>query len=367
MSQQHHKYSPSKFPAWMECACFDGEVIDADDDSHAANQGTAQHDAHAKRIIGDQSWDVGLSAAQRSNVEYVSDRVIEIAAMNGYGPNEIKLENRVTLVDDDFNVRYFGTDDFEIGPIMGDAKYGLERDYFAQFCGYALAKMQQIAVNRIRFFVVYGMLRRVKWYVIDKETAQRVVDAVFVRILDPHKKPTPCQYCSMCADKLNCRAYGAKVDAIVPAGAESFDMGALAALPEAVRIGAQRYILKTYVEPWAKAVEASSVEPIGFKKSKRDGKLFIKDTTQAIEALRKAGVPLKFLQESLTTTTSKLIAAFRQHYSTATEEQAEKEVMRLLQEANCLGRGESFTVTTKQKDCEAIIRNEIAKVKGLNT
>lgn len=362
---EHHKYSPSKFPAWMECACFTGETIDEDDDSHAANKGTLQHEAHAKRIIGDHQWDVGLDAAQRRNVEYVSDRVLEIAMMNGYGPNEIRLENRVTLVDDDFNVRYFGTDDFEIGPIMGDAKYGLERDYFAQLCGYALAKMKKTGTSKVRYFVVYGMLRRVKWYVIDQETAQRVVDAVFVRILDPNKKPTPCQYCSMCNNKLNCRAYNSKVEALLPVGSAKLDLGDLAALPEAVRIGAQRYILKTYIEPWAEAVEASDVEPVGFKRSKKEGRVIVKDIAQAIDALAKAGVPIKFLQEALTTSTSKLIAAFRQHYQSASYEDAEKEVMDLLSKANCLVRGESYTVTTKQKDCEAIIRNEIAKVKGL--
>ena len=342
--------------------------MDADDAEHNANIGTLQHEAHVKRIQGDHSWESGLTAAQRDNVVWVSDRILEVATMNGYGPNEITMENRVTCLNEDFSVRYFGTDDVEIGPIiMGDAKYGLERDYFAQFCGYALPKMQSNGATKIRFFVVYGMLRRVKWYVIDIETAKRVVDAVFVRVLDPNKKPTPCQYCSMCAEKLTCKAYNGEVCAIVPSASSELDIGNLAALPENVRLGVQRYILKTFIEPWTEAVKASKVVPIGFKQRTQQGRVYVKDTAKAVETLVNAGVPMKFLQESLTTSTSKLIDAFRKQYQSATTDEATAAVMKLLADAKCLDRGESITVTTQQKDCEAILRNEIAKVKGLKT
>ena len=319
----HHPLSPSKYPAWDECPDFEGEIIDADDESADANIGTRQHEAQAKLIMGQtDGWSEGLNSQQKANVEWSYNQIVQQATQAGYGAHEIKAEQRLTYFNDSFEVEYFGTGDIEFGPFLGDSKFGLERNYFAQFCGYARAKMQRDNIAKVRTFVVYGFLRRVKHYIINRETADAVVTRIIAARNDPQRKPKACQYCSWCAKKLNCSQFLGKVAMVVPTAQESFDLGSIDSLPGPIKVGIMRYLLKTYVEKWTKAVEESAFCPIGFKKSTRSGRPYISDVKKAMQVMLDAGVEKSLIQDALTTTSGKLTEAFMKQYPNCAEDKA---------------------------------------------
>ena len=353
---KHHPNSPSKFPAWNECACYDGEIVDADEDNDA-NAGTRQHEAHAKIIAGVHDWRAGLSTREQENAEWVAKTMIELAMSRGYGAHELRCEQRLTYVDGDFNEVYFGTCDLLYGPAIDDAKYGLMRDYFPQFCGYALAKMQADGSKRVLFDAIYGMLRRVKHYVLDFETAKMVVESVLAKRNDPGRKPTPCQWCSMCANKAHCSAFLGRGLAIVPAEDPVIALGNLAALPMPVKLGVMRYVISRYIKPWQEVLDSAEVDPVGYTKSTRKGRPFISDVSKAVAVLKEANVADDFIKEALTTSLSSLTEAFRKQYPSATDKQAKETVEALLAKAGCVGRGASYDVYTQKKDIELILRN----------
>lgn len=357
---KHHPNSPSKFPAWNECACYDGEIVDADEDNDA-NAGTRQHEAHAKIIAGVHDWQAGLSSREQSNAEWVAETITETARSRGYGPHEIKCEQMLTYVDDDFNTVYFGTCDAVYGPAIDDAKYGLMRDYFPQFCAYSLAKMQADGSKRVLFDVVYGMLRKVKNYVIDFETAKMVVDSVLAKRNDPDRKPTPCQWCSMCANKANCSAFLGRGLAVIPAAQQNLPIENLASLPEALRLGVMRYVLSTYIEPWGDILKKATVEPVGYHKSQRIGRAYISDTVKAVSVLKESGVSDDYINQALSISMTAIVDAFRKQYPSAEEKEAKQEIESRLAKAGCVARGESYTVYTKTKDTELTLRNELTK------
>lgn len=363
----HHPFSPSKFPAWEECPCFEGELIEDDDEESNANRGTAQHKAQAMLLTGKpDGWDSGLSSRERANVEWCLNQIVINAAQAGYGAHEIKVEQKLVYFNDSFEPEYFGTCDAEFGPFIEDSKFGLERNYFSQLCGYALAKMQRDGLNKVRCFVAYGMLRRVKHYVIDRETAETVVKRIIASRKDTQRQPKACQYCSWCANKLNCSQFLGKAAMVVPTDNESFDLGHIGGFPEPVKVGVMRYLLKTYIEKWTQAVEDSPCDPVGFKKSVRQGRQYVSDTAKAVRVMLDAGVDRRLVEQALTTTNGKMIDAFQKQYPKCTEDQAKQEVESLLAKAGCLERGESYTVLTKEKNCEDLLRQAIEQHKKLS-
>lgn len=259
----HHPLSPSKFPAWLECPCYDGMADDGDDKSDA-NMGRLQHEAQAKMLSGDSfGWRDGLTLQQQDNVEWCVKANVRIAQQHGHLPDAIRVEQKLSLLDDDFNEVYFGTGDVEIGrDVMTDSKFGLERDYFAQFCGYALAKMQKDSVDRIMFCAIYGQIRKIKPMVIARDVAQSVVETVLAKRNNPDRRPSPCQWCGLCANKLSCSAFLNRGAIALSGAPKSLSIDVLSGLPEPLRIGAMRFILDEYVKPWTDAIAESNVQPV---------------------------------------------------------------------------------------------------------
>jgi hypothetical protein len=153
----HHPLAPSSWPAWEECPRYDaenddlddaeasiiavenGEVDDPDDDSEEVQdktpkgRGRLQHAALAA-ILKRESEEViksavaPLSLREEGEVRWVAERIIELVEMHGWSVAELKVEQRVTHVDEKtFRVTYFGTRDAVCGPLLFEAKFGFMR------------------------------------------------------------------------------------------------------------------------------------------------------------------------------------------------------------------------------------------------
>jgi hypothetical protein len=378
----HHPLGPSQWPAFAECADFEAEPdVDLDDidvdeeDMSAKARGTAMHKALAMLLGGDlgmrqRAFD-GLNDREREMVQWTADKVLQIAQENGYTAADIVVEQRVTMLKpDSFAPLYFGTCDVEIGGIIDiDAKFGLQRNYFPQIVGYALPKLEQRNQARRIGYFVYGRLKRVERFVIDRRTAETVAYGLLNRRLSPHRKPTACSYCGWCAKKATCAAFVAEPVALV-ARREDWALKLpsphVSQLHDPAWMGAARFIWKNYLEKWGKAIEFASssmaaaghVVPAGYFKRPEKGRTTIKDKRKAFEALRET-VGEDVLWDSVDLAIGTLAKAYGDSAGIS-EEKAKGIITSKLADARALQVGEPTFKLIAEKNAEDIIRSALA-------
>ncbi len=206
---EHHQHGPSTMPMLAQCPCYEGG-----ESSEAAAQGTKLHERVAAKLGGDPfaaSMIFKLTDEEVAAIDFCADFVRENIA----GPWH--LEAKIEHQNDDFETVYFGTADLhtESGPlIISDFKFGQERDYYAQACGYALPLMEQRGVTNCLFYFIYGKLQIVRALWIGIEEARETVNRILEAATNPVKQPTPCDYCSWCAKRLTCPALANTVETI---------------------------------------------------------------------------------------------------------------------------------------------------------
>lgn len=384
--ESHHPDGPSSWPAVLACACFEGvkDIEDADveslmpeserpTDTSAKGRGTAQHEALAKTITAQPEPFAGLSESESDQVRWVATRATELAAAAGYSAAEIQVEQRLTMFKpDSWDVLYFGTADIDFGPFILDAKFGDPRDYFAQMCGYALAKMERDGYRRIYAHMLYGRWKKTVTHVIDREVAERVAYHVLNRKHNPHKKPTACEYCHWCKHIAYCEAVNDKVNVLLakrPDWAMQLPtMSSTEAGPDPVLMGAMRWLWKCYVEPWGKAVEYqtglmvdSGNIPLGFKKQDQKGDLDLgEDGGKVIAALVAAGIDLEHVQRAASFSQKALAAAFMAQHG-GSEAKAKAKVEEILTKAGVASRGDASYKLIRLGDAEDQIRMALAR------
>jgi len=365
----HHPLSPSKFPAWALCPSFD--AIETEEDGDAKSRGSAQHVGLAMSMTGQPDAFAGLSDDEEQEVRWVAEKAIEDAASMGYQPSEIRIEQRLTLFGGGFEELYFGTCDIEYGPVICDAKFGDPRNYFAQLCGYALAKMERDGLTTIFAKAYYGRWRKVVAHTIDKETAERVVYGILAKRQSPNRTPVICEFCSWCQHKATCSALTAPVDAVLAKrddwAVRMPTMSATEAGADPVVLGAMRWLWKTWVEPWGKGVEyATNVmaecgnTPLGFKKQDEKGRLDIHDPAKVFAALTAAGVPREAIEAAAGFTMKDLAEAYQQATG-CPKTAAPAKVEALLVASGAAARGPATFKLIRQPGAEDEIRAALAR------
>lgn len=375
----HHPDGPSTFPMRAECIDFEAPPIDLEDidgeeeDMSAKGRGTVKHHAVAMLLGGDlaerQKALAELSDREREEVQFVVQRVTEIIEGHGYSVADIRVEQRVTLVDGNFAVLYFGTCDGEVGPLDFDWKFGEMRNYFAQLAGYALPKMEARGEARRYGYIIYGRqgLRRHERYVITRETAQTVVYGLLARRADPNRKPTPCQYCGWCAKAATCPAVVATPVALVERRedwAMKLPSPHVSQLSDPVWLGAARYVWKRYLEPWGNAVEfasgalaAQGVTPLGFRSAAWPGRTTVTDRAKALDLLQPI-VGADLVWDAMDITLGGLHKAYAKKEGIS-EDKAKALINGKLREAGLLSVGDPSKRLLAEKDAEATIRAAI--------
>lgn len=390
----HHEFSPSSWPMWSKCPCYEStgkslEDIDAEllastedkeeepDDPGAQNKarGTLQHAALASIYSNDTEARTAafavLTEAEAEQVRWVAGKANEIAESLGYQPHEFRPEVRVTMYKgESLEILYFGTVDLGLGPtIIMDAKMGLVRDYFTQLVGYMLPKLVDSGHRVGRAYTLYGRAKRVTENVIDLETAETVAYAVLSRRQDPGRKPTLCEYCGWCAHRGTCEATTAVVSAIAYRREDwalklpklrSADM-----LNDPLACGAALYAWKAYVKEWGGGMEfigrslaERNMVPVGFRKQVEKGRVKIADPCAAFELLREAGVTDAALAEIPVSMTDLVRAAMKSFGLGETA--AKTKILSILEGRGVLSQGDASFKLVRVKGGEELIRAQLA-------
>jgi hypothetical protein len=406
----HHPLGPSQWPAWSECSAFDsessdtdvddidatlvaieeGDIAEPDDDDEEeeakpdktpAGRGRLQHAAMAA-ILGrqsDQAIDAALaplSHRETEDVMWCVEKTREIVAMHGWDAEGLRVEQRVTMLDPSFRVMYFGTEDatHEHAPLDFDFKFGFQRNYFPQLCGYTLPKLEHAGGGRRFGYLIYGRLRQSTEHVIDLPTAQTVAYGILRKRQAEIRPPKPCQYCGMCAHKLTCAAINQLVTAVSatredwPIEALRLDQGHISLMrTDPVMLGKARRLAKSYLEKWCESVNFATrvmaengIAPLGYKRVEKKGSKKVTGVIAAVNALEAAGVPRAALEAALKASFGALVTAFYENQG-GTKKAAEAEVERILREAKALTVGPSGFMLRAENDCELMLAAASAK------
>ena len=368
----HHPLGPSNFPMWSECPCYEGNHNDDDSDEEstdAKGRGTAKHLALAKALTGDPDAFAGLSEDEEREVRWVAETVVESARYAGYTPNEFVVERRLTLYNPDFSVLYFGTADIGYGPFLEDAKFGEERNYFAQMCGYALPKMERDNITTVQARIRYGRLHKTVYHVIERRVAEAVVYRILAARNDPQRKPKACQYCGWCKHMATCSETNAKVNILLDKrpdwGFRIPTMQVSQAGADPVIVGAMRFIWKSYIEKWGEALDTAAAfmadngnVPLGFTKRDERGRLEFNEKT--FDALIAMGLPEEAVKSAANFSLTSLGKAYASAFGVS-EGTGAKRVEAALVAANAAARGPSTFKLIMNKDAESEIRSVLAR------
>jgi hypothetical protein len=348
------------------------EEVPADDS--AKGRGTVKHRAVAMLLTGDQATRAkaldGLNDKERDEVQWVVATVLQIVESNGYTAADLKVEQRVTMLKpDSFDPLYFGTGDAECGPLDFDYKFGEERNYFAQLVGYALPKMEQRGETRRYGYIVYGRLKRVVRYVLERRTVETIAYALLSRRLSSNRRPTACQYCSWCRKIGTCEATSKTAVQLVDRREDwalKLPSPHVSQLHDPAWVGAARFIWKMYLEPWGAAVEwasssmaANGTTPAGFRIQHQKGSTTVSDVQKAFLALKET-VGETVLWNTLKLSIGPLAKAYAAEAGIS-EDKASAIIKRTLLDAGAAGTGEPITKLMREKNAEELIRAALVK------
>jgi hypothetical protein len=382
----HHPDGPSQWPAIAECPCFESEkdIEEADIESldeaagekhgsDAKGRGQAQHGGLAKALTGQPDAFAGLSVKEEQDVRWTAEAIVEYAASMGYGADEIRVEQRVTMFSPSgFDELYFGTLDVRFGPFICDAKFGDERNYVPQLAGYDLPIMEQEGYARITNALFYGRLRRKRFFPMDRKTVETIAYRILAKRHSPDRQPKVCSYCGWCQRATYCEALNAKVDVVLAKREDEWGMrlptmSATAAGADPVLLGAMKWLWKAYLEPWAKSVDYACTvcadqgnTPLGFTKQNEKGRLDIHDPAKAFAALTAAGVPREAIEAAAGFTMKDLAEAYQQATG-CPKTVAPAKVEALLVAAGAAARGPATFKLIRQPGAEDEIRAALAR------
>jgi hypothetical protein len=282
---------PSSLPALSQCPCFESGS------SEYADGGTMRHNGLSGLLQNppDESELFFLPEEDQDGVRWAANYIKQ------HAPSQYPIQSEVrgSFIDADF-AWVPGTRDVVAGPHLFDLKWR-RRDYSAQMAAYVLMDDEH---EEITVHVLYGESMHYDRYKITKDAALAIVDPIIAKAKDPERKPTPCEYCSMCALRLTCKAHIERAQAVVqgredwPIAVKQFHATQITT-PEEM---AQLLEWAEYLERWAKGIkwravqmwEKEGVAIPGCKLKENRGKKFITDMQAAFES---SGLPLdRFLK-----------------------------------------------------------------------
>lgn len=208
----HHALSPSKFPAWEACPCFESGPA-----GEAAEHGAKLHERLARHLHGRGNAFEGLAPEDRESLEWVAEEIRQLcdgAASGG-------VEERLTYKrGGKGKAVYFGTADVvAYGPdnsaVLIDFKSGEVRDHRAQLAAYAAALMEGTPeLETVTAWLLFGRYRRAISHTFTRAEAVEIVESIIAKRTDPERQPVPCDYCAWCAARMTCPALVARAVAV---------------------------------------------------------------------------------------------------------------------------------------------------------
>ena len=201
MPDHHPTLSPSSFPMLRQCSCYK-----AGKPSEAATSGQIQHEYLARLLAGGKVGPgIDLADDEKAQVEWAAEYIRLRTS------DRRLVEERMILIDDDFEEITFGTLDVldvvnrasgETLVVM-DYKSGEDHGYLPQMAVYARMAMIRYAKATCEVHEIYGRTRYPKSYKLNLSETDFVLDIVKA-VNDPHKKPRLNEFCKWCVKQGSC-------------------------------------------------------------------------------------------------------------------------------------------------------------------
>jgi hypothetical protein len=190
--------TPSALPKLAECALF----TNAGGTSDAAARGTMIDVAIRELMLGNDTPFEALPAEDKPSAQW------GLVTLRALGKGSLVETREEYLAMEVPGLSKVGTADAVCVDEMwvADIKTGQVRSYRAQLAAYALACMNDNFADQWVAHVVYVDQRVVRSYEFTRPLAEQIVAGILSRATSPEAEPTPCEYCTWCANFNSCTA-----------------------------------------------------------------------------------------------------------------------------------------------------------------
>lgn len=322
---------PSSLPALQACPCFESsEDVGVSDKT----DGTMRHNAMAAALRDEVNWGTDLDEEQREKVEWA----VEFVRMRS--SETMLIEQRVSVVTDDFEIAFSGTPDVRSGNNLFDLKWR-QRNYWPQMAAYALAMIQEQGFKTVSAFVLFAERKHVEVMEFTEIYCHELIDGIIAKSSSSERKPVACDYCGWCDRRLTCEALTFKVDQIANARSDinvivldTFNDwlldGAHASKLEDADLAGHVLTIARQISNWCDAVEYNCKQlaikrgtvPTGYKLQARQGK---REITSVTDAFAKVGMPQEVFLKLCELKLSPLVEKFSE-INSVSKKQAERTI-----------------------------------------
>jgi hypothetical protein len=285
---KHHEYSPSKLNLLKACEKFESQPPDASRHT-ALSRGTTMHEALAEMLKGKTS---PLEGADAEGVQWACDFIL-----SRHRPEELKIETKLQLLDDDMNEVTAGTPDVFVAPqiaggraFLYDLKSGESHDYGIQMRSYASMAGYVTGAEIVEITILYADKKFASTYQVSANSAREEVLALIAKLKRKEGKETPNDFCGWCARASVCPALNERALAIAR-GREDWVLENYhpSQISTATEMGKALRLAKL-IEKWCESVQfhatklaESGLIPDGFEYSTRSGSRYVANIQLAFE------------------------------------------------------------------------------------
>ena len=285
---KHHEYSPSKLNLLKACEKFESQPPDASRHT-AMSRGTAMHEIFAQILKGKPL--VGLEVTEAEGIQWASDFIL-----SRHRPEELKIETKLQLLDDDMNEVTAGTPDVFVAPQIGgraflyDLKSGESHDYGIQMRAYASMAGYVTGAEIVEITILYADKKYASTYQVSANSAREEVLALIAKLKRKEGKETPNDFCGWCARASVCSALNERALAIAN-GREDWVLENYhpSQISTSTEMGKALRLAKL-IEKWCESVHfhatklaESGLTPDGFDYSTRAGSRYVANIQLAFE------------------------------------------------------------------------------------
>ena len=314
---KHAEHSPSKFPQYEKCLCFESAPVGA-----AAKQGSYEHEVLENFMKGRTIGDVDDATIDK--VQWAYETVLSDVTRLKVQATEVQIEQRVGITDENFEEVTFGTLDISFRDYLYDYKSGQMRNYWGQMAVYALGMMQAKNLKKVNVVILYGRFKKRDEYVIELAEAEEYVFGLITALKGGDLVPKKNDYCGWCQKKTSCPEIIGPVKAVL----KKLDIPDIS--PRRLRdlLSKSRDKLKPgmiselmpvaeAVQSWADAIIGKCREYLdaeqdvpGWKLQSKNGAKFINDVSKARELL---GIDAENFINACTVSLPKLSKLYRSY------------------------------------------------------
>ena len=316
---EHHKtLPPSSFPMLELCPYYkSGEV------GEAAHRGALQHEyleclLRAQENPNDKTKELGLSQDEIEAVDWAYDYILTAVNEAGGNRSEIKIEQKVTICDNELEEITFGHIDAAFRSIIFDYKSGQDHGYAAQMNTYALGYMQENNLPYMDAVELYGRTQTPKITRVILEDAEIRFADTLGQVMDPDKKPERNRFCKWCEKGTTCPAIINPVVTVAKAISQEDSpvekLSRLAGLPvKEVKPEDFSFLIPAaeIIGAWCESIKAQAKVHLvkgetipGYKLKETAGRTSISDTKKARELMN---IPLDEFIACCSTSMTKLV------------------------------------------------------------